>query len=139
MNLGRLPRGNKEWEQYWKEWHLLPPPDHPVTEDMVNEYSDWIDGTRRYLSFKDTLTMGQLEKLRILYEFKKDNEIYNFIEQVDLSPEQRFKDQQIFHIGKVPAKPKAKGPNKPRKTKWVRTRHHGVLQLRLRELEKDDN
>jgi len=136
MNLGRLPRGNKEWEQYWKEWHLLPPPDHPVTLEMANEYYDWMDGKRRYLSFKDTLTMGQLETLRILYEFHKDQEIYNFVEQLN-PQEQRFKEQQLFHMGTVPKKEKIKGPNKPRKTKWTRTRLHGVLQLRLRELDKN--
>ena len=34
---------------------------HPVTVEMANEYYDFIEGKRRYLSYKDTLTMGQLE------------------------------------------------------------------------------
>jgi len=132
----RLPKGNEEWKQYWAEWHKRPAPDHHVSLEMANEYYDWMDGKRRYLSFRDTITQGQLDKLRMLYQFKIDNEIYSFIEDKD--PEEEWKKQQVFHMGKVPPKPKLKGPNKPRKTKWVRTRHHGVLQLRLRELDKDD-
>lgn len=131
----RLPKGKEEWEQYWKEWHNRPPPDHPVTNEMANEYFDWMDGKRRYLSFKDTITQGQLDKLRTLYEYHKDQELYAFIEQVD-PVEKKFKEDQVFHMGKVPSKPiKAKQANKPRKTKWVRTRHHGVLQLKLRNYD----
>lgn len=122
-------------QELHREANRIEPHVDIITEDMANEYYEWMDGTRRYLSFKDTLTTGQLDKLRILYEFKKDNELYSFIEQTD--PEEKFRKQQIFHVGQFPpTKPKQKP--KLRKTKWVRTRHHGVLQLRLRELEKDN-
>jgi len=130
----RVPTTQIEWE-LWRESNKVIPDEHIITEEMANEYYDWMDGKRRYLSFKDTITQGQLDRLRILYEFHKDQALYAFIEQED-PVETKWKEDQVFHMGKVPPKPvKAKQANKPRKTKWTRTRHHGVLQLKLRNYD----
>ena len=133
-NLKQLPKGPKEWEDYWINWHKKVKPQHFVSDEMANEYYDFMEGSRRYLSFKDTITQGQLDTLRTLYEFRKDNEIYNFIEQKDteLPAEKKFKQDQVFHKGIVPTKPVQDKKKKLRNTKWKRTRKHGVLQLTLR-------
>jgi len=140
-NLKQLPKGPKEWEDYWINWHKKPKPQHFVSDEMAQEYYDWMEGKRRYLSYKDTITQGQLDTLRTLYEFTKDNEIYNFIEQVDINEpaEKKFKQEQVFHKGIVPSKPVTqKQKPKFRNTKWKRTKKHGVLQLTLRNYDKDN-
>lgn len=114
--------------------------DHPVTTDMMNEYIDFIDGKRRYLSFKDTITMGQLQKLRRLYEFNEQTKsLLADIEQQD-EEEEGFKKKQKYPVPQYMPVPKAKAKVKaPRKTKWKRYKdRYGVYQLSLRELDKDN-
>ena len=153
MNLGRLPRGAKEWAEYWREWEQLPKPYHDVTNEMAEEYYAYMEGRRRYLSFASTVTMGQLETLRQLYDNKKYMEQFEQvqIEQEEeeeepnakrIQTEKKWKEnQQIPNI-----EPKmfrkdnqTKAKSGPRNTKWTRVKRHGVLQLRLRELEKPPN
>jgi len=138
INNKPFPRTTKEWEEYWIDWHNLPRPQHLVSNEMAEEYYDFMDGKRRYLSYKDTITQGQLDTLRILYEFREDNKIYNFIEEkqeLDEPSEKRFKAQQVFHKGIVPGKPTPVQKPKLRNTKWKRTKKHGVLQLTLRNYD----
>lgn len=138
--INRLPKGPKEWEDYWINWHKKAKPTHFVSDEMAQEYYDFMEGKRRYLSYKDTITQGQLDTLRTLYEFTKDNEIYNFIEEPELKEpaEKKFKQDQVFHKGIVPSKPEKPKENKFRNTKWKRTKKHGVLQLTLRNYDKDN-
>ena len=109
---------------------------HPVTVEMANEYYDFIEGKRRYLSYKDTLTMGQLEKLRLLYEFKKDEELYyqNIEQEQEAPAEKKFKQDQVFKPHPMLPVKVINKQKKPRTTKWARTRRYGTLQLKIREL-----
>lgn len=109
---------------------------HQVTLDMANEYYEFMEGRRRYLSFKDTITMGQLEQLRLLYKFKTDcTDVYDDLENCQ-PLEKKWKQDQVFRPFPV-YKPVTvvKAVKKPRTTKWERTRRHGVLQLKIRELK----
>ena len=54
---------------------------HEVTNEMAEEYYAYMEGRRRYLSFASTVTMGQLETLRQLYDNKKYME--QFIQKRD--------------------------------------------------------
>jgi len=147
MRRDRLPKGKQEWEEYWKEWNKLPKPHHEVTDEMAEEYYKYMEGKRRYLSFSDTVTMGQLETLRQLYENKLyiDQMITVPLEELEEPPskrcqtEEKWKSQQtIPNIEPVWFKKQKplKSPSGSRQTKWTRVKRHGVLQLRLRELEK---
>jgi len=154
MQNQRLPRGEKAWKKYWKEWEKLAKPHHEVTDEMAEEYYAYMEGNRRYLSYADKVTMGQLETLRALYENKKemdqlheatfclqieDDDPENCYPSKRRNIEEQWKQQQqipniepkMFRPGKPP-----KVPSGPRQTKWTRVKRHGVLQLRLRELEK---
>ena len=95
MNLGRLPRGAKEWAEYWREWEQLPKPYHDVTNEMAEEYYAYMEGRRRYLSFASTVTMGQLETLRQLYDNKKYMEQF---EQVQIEQEEEEEEPNAKRI-----------------------------------------
>jgi len=144
MNKNRLPKGAKEWAEYWKEWEKLAKPPHDVTQPMAEEYYDYMDGNRRYLSFADTITMGQLETLRELYENKKYMDQFEEAEFAEPTPKRRETEEKWKSQQRIPQieplmfrkEKETKTKAGPRNTKWTRVKRYGVLQLRLRELEK---
>jgi len=111
---------------------------HPVTLEMANEYYEWMEGRRRYLSFKDTITMGQLQQLRLLYQHKKDFGPFEDNEEPEEPVEKKFRQDQVFRpfpkFNQPIFKP-GKNTKTPRTTKWERTRRYGTLQIKIRELK----